>query len=59
MCTLIQSKCITVNGLSVSFFFSEDEYEYAPFDGWYNNYANPGWGAAGKSHVRSGVRDSG
>lgn len=27
------------------------EYEYTPWDGWYNNYAHPDWGGAGKKYT--------
>ena len=28
--------------------YSADEHiEYEPYDGWYNNFAHPDWGAAG------------
>jgi len=26
----------------------EEHIEYPPYDGWYNNFAHPDWGAAGK-----------
>lgn len=29
----------------------EKKYEYAGYDGWYNNRAHPDWGAAGNSVV--------
>jgi len=28
--------------------YAADEHiEYPPYDGWYNNFAHPDWGAAG------------
>jgi len=26
---------------------AEERIEYPPYDGWYNNFAHPEWGAAG------------
>jgi len=30
-----------------SYSYAEEHIEYPPYDGWYNNFAHPDWGAAG------------
>ena len=42
----------TVAGVGNS--YAPDEHiEYPPYDGWYNNFAHPDWGAAGMHYFNS------
>ena len=38
----------TLRYTSVTDTEEEREYEYGPYDGWYNNRAHPDWGGAGE-----------
>jgi len=42
---------MSVNGVNVCVhqesYGADKHVEYEPYDGWYNNFAHPEWGAAG------------